>query len=437
MAIGGFTAALCNEFTPPWLIGMMLCSLMVRAIFFPANLQIRQHAIIGGATMVGFIILLLAPGNFVRIGLFPLAKDFSRSIHEGLRFFGADLRALVHFPWVRAWLITVVIFTMVAPLPAAGISASKRLLLAVLVPIFCILCSYFAYFVAQYATGSNLAQRAQNETTILLIFGLTIGAALLARALRDSISQWTGPFPAQWSSFALPTIAIALGLIMLSPLDKSITMSQLKSEQNTFHRFWLERIQRHALLSLSTEQDIFVPKLDVFPTTLRGEDLTDDPTRLPNDCIAAFYKKKTVRPEPHKVTAANIVPVLPKLIGDIRAHNSSVKDGIVTPQTLTSLGIDAPSSPGGDQTFSSPWGRVVMTRSGDTSTVDFYSVPQKACPALLFGAAQIEGVVRVAGSSQATDEHPAPVSSDEAERICAKDGTFARVTFVNAVAPQR
>jgi hypothetical protein len=305
MAIGGFTAALCNEFTPPWLIGLMICSLTVRAIFFPANLQIKQHAIIAGATLVGFIILLLAPGNFVRIGLFPLAKDFSRSIHEGFRFFGSNLQALFHFAWVKAWLITVVIFTMASPLPAAGISVLKRLMLAVLVPVFCVFCSYFAYFVAQYATGSNLATRAQNETTILLIFGLTIGAALLARAIRDLMSQRIGPLPAQWRSFALPAIAIALGLVMLSPLHKSITMSQLNAEQSSFHRFWLERMQRHALLSLSTEQDIFVPNLDVFPTTLRGEDLTDDPSRLPNDCIAAFYKKKTVRPEPQKAPTAD------------------------------------------------------------------------------------------------------------------------------------
>jgi hypothetical protein len=36
MAIASFVASLCNEFTPGWVIGLLLCSLTVRAIFVRA-----------------------------------------------------------------------------------------------------------------------------------------------------------------------------------------------------------------------------------------------------------------------------------------------------------------------------------------------------------------------------------------------------------------
>jgi hypothetical protein len=57
-------------------------------------------------------------------------------------------------------------------------------------------------------------------------------------------------------------------------------------------------MERNARLTLSKEQDLVVVKHMVFPTALMSEDVTDNPHRLPNDCIAQFYEKNTVVADP-------------------------------------------------------------------------------------------------------------------------------------------
>jgi Family of unknown function (DUF6056) len=114
LAIGCFLASLCNEFTPAWLIGIVLCSLTVRAIFRD-ELQLGEHAIIVAATLGGFSILLLAPGNAVRIGMFPLAGQFSRSAIDAYLIFAANLKHLILQPQTLAWLVVATIFTLRLP----------------------------------------------------------------------------------------------------------------------------------------------------------------------------------------------------------------------------------------------------------------------------------------------------------------------------------
>jgi hypothetical protein len=307
LALGCFIAALCNEFTPAWLICLVLGSLIVRAILRHDDLQIREHAIVGAATLVGFVILLLAPGNTVRMGMFPMAGQVSRSVGEAFHYLVSDLQGFVAEPRTRAWLIVVMIFTVVQPRPAR-VAVWKRLLLAALVSMFCFACVYLAYFTAEYATGDNLPTRSQNETTILLVSGLTISAVLVARSLRGMVPRLFAAIPREWDSPAGTIIAIVLGAILISPLYKSRTMNLLRSEQKSFDVFWLESMDRHAYLTLSKEDNLVVTNRSVFPTALMAEEMTDNPYRLPNDCIARFYGKKTVvvKPQVKNATPADV-----------------------------------------------------------------------------------------------------------------------------------
>jgi hypothetical protein len=292
LAIGCFVASLCNEFTPPWLIGLVLCSLSVRWVF-QNDLQIKEHATIGGAALIGFLILLLAPGNAVRIGQFPLAGNFGHSVKEAFLYSISKLIHLFAEPVTVSWIIAVIIFTVAQPEPAK-VSARNRCILAALVAIFCLACGYLAYFTHQYATGLPLAARAQNETVILFVFWLTISVALLARAFRDPIrSLALGMMPGQ-RDFAAVTAPIVLSAIFILPLYYSKTSKLLRSEQASFHTFWLESMERNARLTLSTEENLVIAKHNVFPTALMGGDITDDPSRLPNDCIARYYGKRSV-----------------------------------------------------------------------------------------------------------------------------------------------
>jgi cation diffusion facilitator CzcD-associated flavoprotein CzcO len=72
------------------------------------------------------------------------------------------------------------------------------------------------------------------------------------------------------------------------------TWDLFRVQRPTFETFWLESMQRHANISLSKASDIVVPSRTVRPSLLMQEDLTDNPHRLPNDCVAAFYGKSSV-----------------------------------------------------------------------------------------------------------------------------------------------
>jgi len=303
LAMGCFVASLCNEFTPPWLIGLVLGSLVVRR-HFGHDLQIREHALVGCAALIGFAVLLVAPGNAIRLAQFPIAREVGHSAKEALIYSISVLGRFFAEPAILPWLVFVLFFT-VAQKEADEVPSRNRRILAALIPVFCLACGYLAYFTHQYATGIRLVTRAQNEAVILLACGLTMSVMLLARAYQDSIRRMiVAMVPGRRDSFIASAIAIVLVAMLIPALHYSKTSKLLRSEQNSFHTFWLESMARHAALSLSTEENLVVAKHSVLPMALMAGDLTADPTRLPNDCVARFYHKKTIVIEPSTMASA-------------------------------------------------------------------------------------------------------------------------------------
>ena len=293
LAAGCFLASLSNEFTPVSLVMLVLGSLTFRA-FFRIQLQVREHAIIGGSALLGFFIVISAPGNAVRMAQFPAAGLLFHSLMEATLYSASNLLKFIIKPVIPAWLIAVVLYTITEPPPVPA-SAQRRRYLAAFVLLFCLGSGYLAYFAHQYSTGLHLSERAQNQMVMLLVCGLTISTVMLARASRDwlrlklalIIPQQDGP------GSTLVPLVIAVALV-LPPLFFSKTARLIRAEQGSFRTFWIESMYRHQRLGLSTPADIVLPPHTVFPVTLMGGDITDDATRLPNDCIARFYGKNTL-----------------------------------------------------------------------------------------------------------------------------------------------
>jgi hypothetical protein len=293
LAAGCFIASLCNEFTPVSLVALVLGSLVFRA-FNRMPLQAPEHAVIAGAALLGFLIVIAAPGNTVRMAQFPAAGLLFHSLAEAFRYAFSNLMKLMARPVVPAWLIVVTLYVATEPAPAAA-SAARRRWLAAAVLLFCLGSGYLAYFAHEYSTGLRLSERAQNQMVMLLVCALTISTVMLARASRDwlrlqlsrGIPQQIGP-----PSVAVPLI-IAVALL-LPTLYFSKTARLIRFEQATFQTFWNESVDRHQRLGRPTPMDIVAPPHTVLPTILMGGDITDVPDRLPNDCIARFYGKKSL-----------------------------------------------------------------------------------------------------------------------------------------------
>jgi len=66
----GFLGALANEFTPFWIVALVAGSAVYRAFYHPRP-QLAGHAAMLTATFIGLAILLLSPGNAVRMAAYP------------------------------------------------------------------------------------------------------------------------------------------------------------------------------------------------------------------------------------------------------------------------------------------------------------------------------------------------------------------------------
>jgi hypothetical protein len=287
-AVGSFIAATCNEYTAIWIFGLVAGSLLTRWCL-KHDSQIKEHAIIGAAALFGFLIVLVAPGNSVRMSHLPEAGQFWHSAIEALHYARVNFVRHAVQPATAPWLVLVALFALMQPEQQSDFR--QRRLLATAIVIFCLGCGYFAYFTHQYATGVYMVERAQNQVMVFVLAGLTIAAALLAEDFRRPLRRYLSDRIGLRRSLVL---APMIFLLFFVPLYYSKTSSLLRAERDSFRTFWLESIQRHTLLSFSTEQDLVVAKHRSLPTVLAGSDVTDDPDRLPNDCIAGFYGKRSV-----------------------------------------------------------------------------------------------------------------------------------------------
>ncbi|WLA53187.1 DUF6056 family protein [Bradyrhizobium diazoefficiens] len=295
MAFGGLVAAMCNEFTAVWLIGVVSCSLLARWVF-GQRLQVDAHLWIGLATVTGLAFVLSAPGNSVRMSQFPTAGDFLNSLKEAFLFGLIGLGRLFREPATGVWLLFVVLVSTALPQPKC-VSSRKRKFLAAGVALIGLGGAYFGYFVHQYATGARLVERAQNEVLVFVLFSLTMSIALFARAFRDQICKRLTALlmPVSVMGVAVPLV---FGASLAVALNYSKVATQIRSERDSFSVFWLESLERHARLTLSPEQRLVVAQHTVHPTTLMSSDVTDNPGRLPNDCIARFYQKESIMAGP-------------------------------------------------------------------------------------------------------------------------------------------
>lgn len=282
LALGAFVASTCNEFTPVWIVAMVLGSIVAQWTFRNA-LQLKRHLVILGAALAGAAIIFLAPGNAIRMSQLPMAGHLTESLILALKYSLHDLALFLKQPVVLSLLVITALFTSKQP-SGEPAPRGRRAILAAAIAAFCLGCGYFAYFTHQYATGLRLVERAQNEAMILLLFGLMVGTALLSRAFMPAMLY------SRNSLTIVPILLVAFAL----PLYFSKTAVLVREESSSFRTFWLESIARHARLSLTGDQDAVLPKHTVSPLTLMSGDITEDPSRLPNDCIAAFYGKRTV-----------------------------------------------------------------------------------------------------------------------------------------------
>jgi hypothetical protein len=291
MALGGFAAALCNEFTGAWLLLIVSASLGARRLFGQQR-QIVHHVLIAAAIAVGWIVVVSASGNSARMDQLP---NGGHVISSGLQALADSIGGLGRFlrePAILVWLAAVGLIASAQPGPTPQ-AAQKSKLLAFGTIAICLACCYFEYFAHRYATGMRLVERAQNQALILLLFGSTLGVKLLVGAYRPQVRERiaSSAFGGLLSPVGMPA---SLTLLTIASLCLSSTGLQLRAQWQGLYPYWRESAERHALLTTSSDPVVVAPRHQWTPSLLMTSDLTANADRLPNDCIARYYHKSAV-----------------------------------------------------------------------------------------------------------------------------------------------
>jgi hypothetical protein len=267
MAIGGFLATICNEYTGPWIIGIIVSSFLGRTYLGQAR-QVGHHILIAIAVLVGIAVVLLAPGNAIRLGISGGVRlhDIGYLAPRAMNYAIIDLSVFFLSPTVIVWSLIVAVVTVSGPARPAH---HRSGLLALGVAVVCLSCCYFQYLTAHLATGVRLVPRAQNQALILLFVGLTWIIALLMRIprVRDSLTTF---FP-----------------ISLNSVVSSATGILIRAQHATFEPFRQENVERDRLLRTSPEATVVLRKHSWKPSLLFDYDVD-----MATGCIESFYRKK-------------------------------------------------------------------------------------------------------------------------------------------------
>ncbi|MGY3034693.1 hypothetical protein ACVIIV_003863 [Bradyrhizobium sp. USDA 4354] len=291
MALGGFAAALCNEFTGVWLALILLASLSARYLY-GQKLQIAHHVLIATVIVIGWLIVVSADGNDARMTQLPNGGRVVWSLHEGFLDALVGLGRFAREPATILWLATAGLFTLVEA-DATSPTPQKSKLLALGTIAISLACCYFEYFTHRYATGMRLIERAQNQALILLLFGSTLGVRLLVSAYRPRLRERLAAGMCRGLLDPVGMLA-SLTLLTIASLLLNSTAFELRSQWQDLYPYWRESAERHRLLTTSPEPSIYIPRHKWTPSLLMTADVTADAERLPNDCIAAYYHKSAV-----------------------------------------------------------------------------------------------------------------------------------------------
>jgi hypothetical protein len=286
--VGGFLAATCNEFTAVWLVAILAASLVTRHAF-DQKLQMRHHLAIAAAVVIGWLIVAAAPGNGHRMAAVDGGWDLSFSIRDGLKFALIGLRTLLLSPSLIGWLVLVVAISTAIPAPDKQDGRREKWLAWGIVAL-CLGCCYFEYFLHQLITGSRLVDRAQNQALILIVFGFTLSASLLARVYRPQLRRKLALGGAS-ISLDKPVLPLLLTAIIAASLYFSTTGSRIRREMATFTPFWQEAVARDRLLASRPDQVVDVPRHRWKPSILIDADITDN-----IGCVALYYHNKELIP---------------------------------------------------------------------------------------------------------------------------------------------
>jgi hypothetical protein len=298
LAAGGMLIATATEISGPIQLVIVLGSLLQRCLIPGAPRQPLAHAVILGAIAVGIGVVVLSPGNAVRMHAMGTDQGVALRALTGLPMAIVDLaqflvRRLTN-PALLAWLALLM---LIAPpddrrLPDAP-PAFGRLL--VWLPLAIAMTAiYGSLWIGHVATGRLLEQRALNYLHFVLLGGLSLSAIAVSAVYGKRLR---GIVVARWPSFEERKLAVAALLLMLAT-PHFLQAVRILPHVGPLHRLVQERFAElgdgKAPGAPIADRALLLPPSSAGNVAWFGDPVSNDPGAWSNGCVARFAGVRSV-----------------------------------------------------------------------------------------------------------------------------------------------
>jgi hypothetical protein len=284
LTVAAFVAAGMNELVAPTVIAVLagMAYLQWRRRH-PASDQGRL-LLIALATLIGFAVVVLAPGNAMRLDAYPGSRDV---LAAPLRGAAALLAFLVlrlgGTPALIGWLgVAGLVSAQDARRRHREPAASSPLWL---MPALFLVVGWVELSIGYFSMGSLLPTRAQNMLFVFGFVALTTTAIWWGRGPGGAaLIERLGPRRQRRLLLVMAAICLSSATIWISLYDAALSGP----------RFLAQNRERVRLIEGAPGADVAVPALSAQPTLLFVSDLSTDPQHWYNRCVADYFGKRSV-----------------------------------------------------------------------------------------------------------------------------------------------
>jgi hypothetical protein len=266
---------------------LILFAVTVRMVLLKTS-NLKLWATVWSASIIGFLIVFLAPGNAIRQGFYPNRGNVSTTVKLSL-----DTIRLYILPWCldfKHWLLAV--FLWLDPRTRSLRRRLPELVSLRSIGVFCFAWSSLlivAVVMVIWETGEGIRPRTMNLLYGVFLAGWIVLVFLLTRpSLSISINR------------TLRTELRSVTLILLSALivTSNNTLLGLADILHGRTRSWNAQLNRRfdLLRSINRGSDVYVEQLSTHPLSYIGwDDVTDSPDNWSNQCVSRYFDAHSVR----------------------------------------------------------------------------------------------------------------------------------------------
>lgn len=278
------------------------CMFFIVCILFKKNL-VKGAGIITFATIIGFLINVMAPGNSVRQSNFipmPALKAILYSFHEAYNYMST---------WTSPFLIVALVFLFPFILKLYYDKTARE----IKIPLFFLLAGLFALFASSftptlYAYGSPGPGRVQNIRFFLWILICVIAEITIVHYLinicqkafgKDCIDKIYKIYSAKsalcfFASIVICACFFASNFILVGNKNILTSVSAARSLHNGEAKSYDAIADKRIELLQSASDEVVLEAYTQKPYVLFFDDIQPDSTDWRNKAVANFYQKKEV-----------------------------------------------------------------------------------------------------------------------------------------------